>query len=300
MTEEHGRRLGRFVGLEEPPTLSTRTLQYPELTVTRLRWQKSQAGIPTRLERGHGYLLCLQRRGLPSGPYWIDGRATNLSPVGLGQFLLLDMTEEHASVVYDEVDCISMYMPAAALSRFQEEHDLRPTGSLTAPRATALEDSVVRNLAESLLPAFDGPGASQFFIDHVSLALLSHLTTHYTVYSAVQADLRGRLAPWQERRAKEMLLANIDGKVGLDELAYACGLSRSHFARSFKSSTGLAPLQWLHNQRIERAKDLLLNSFLTIELIADQCGFSDQSHFTRAFFKSVGATPAAWRRIRRL
>ena len=192
LSDKSGHRLGRLVGLEEPPTLTTRALQYAELTVTRLQWQNTQSGIPTRLERSQGYLLCLQRRHLPSDPYWIDGRATTLSPVGQGQFLLLDLSEEHASIVFDEVDCISMYMPTTALNRFQEEHDLRPIGSLRTPRATALEDGVVRNLGESLLPAFDGPGAaSQLFIDHVSLALLSHLATNYGDASAALPHIRG-------------------------------------------------------------------------------------------------------------
>ena len=224
------------MGLEEPATLTVRALQYAELTATRLLWRYDQSAIPTRLERNDGYLLCLQRRHLPAGPYWIDGRATTLSPVGPGQFLLLNLNEEHASLVYDDVDCISIYTPRVAIDRFQEEHDLRPVGTLRTPHATALEDAVIRNLAESLLPAFNRPGvASQIFIDHVSLALLSHLATHYSERPATLLHTRGSLAPWQERRAKEMLLASMNGGIGLEDLARACGLSRSHFARAFKA-----------------------------------------------------------------
>jgi AraC-like DNA-binding protein len=95
-----------------------------------------------------------------------------------------------------------------------------------------------------------------------------------------------------------MLLANLNGKIGLGELARACGLSRSHFAREFKTTTGMPPLQWLLTQRIERAKNLLLNPSVPIDLIAHQCGFTDQSHFTRSFSKAVGVTPGSWRRIR--
>lgn len=300
MTAKYGHRLGKFVGLDEPPTLSVRTLQYAEITATRLRWQYPASGVPTRLERNNGYLLCFQRRHLPPGPYWIDGRATTLQAVQPGQFLMLDLNEEHSSLVHDEVDCISMYTPKSALDRFEEEHELRPIGALRTPRAMALEDGVIRNLAESLLPAFDGAGAaSQMFIDHVSLALLSHLASHYAERPASLVHLRGRLAPWQERRAKEMLLANIDGRVGLEDLARACSLSRAHFARSFKATTGSTPMQWLLTQRIERAQNLLLNSSLPIEEIAHHCGFSDQSHLTRAFAAAVGDTPGSWRRRRR-
>jgi transcriptional regulator GlxA family with amidase domain len=97
-----------------------------------------------------------------------------------------------------------------------------------------------------------------------------------------------------------MMLANIDGKLGLDELANACELSRSHFARAFKVATGSSPFQWLLAQRIERAKNLLLDSNLPIDQIAEQCGFTDQSHFTRTFLKFAGAAPGQWRRLRRL
>jgi AraC family transcriptional regulator len=117
--------------------------------------------------------------------------------------------------------------------------------------------------------------------------------------TALQAT-KGRLAPWQERRSKEMLLAHIDGRIGLDELSSACGLSRSHFARAFKTTTGVTPMQWLVGQRIDRAKHLLLNSVLSIEEIAHRCGFADQSHFTRAFLKAIGNAPGAWRRTWRL
>lgn len=302
MSEGYGHRLGRFVGLEEPPTLAVRVLQDTELTATHLRWHNdTQSGTPTHLERNDGYLLCLQRRYLLASPYWVDGRAMTLAPVLRGQFLLLDLNEEHSSLAYGEIDCISMYVPKAALERFREEHDLRPIGALRTPRARALEDSVIKNLGESLLPAFSAPGAaSQIFINHVSLALLSHLAAHYGERPAALPDIRGRLAPWQERRAKEMLLANIDGRIGLDELARACGLSRSHFARAFKVTTGAPPLQWLLVRRIERAKNLLLHSSLPIDQIAHQCGFADQSHFTRAFHRAVEVTPGLWRRIRRL
>ena len=57
-------------------------------------------------------------------------------------------------------------------------------------------------------------------------------------------------------------------------------------------------MQWLLGQRIDRAKDLLLNSRLPIDEIAHNCGFADQSHFTRAFLRAIGDTPGAWRRAR--
>ncbi|WP_353642366.1 AraC family transcriptional regulator [Mesorhizobium sp. WSM2239] len=252
------------------------------------------------MEKRDGYLICLQRNDLPSVPYWVNGVPTPMMPLHRGKFLLLDLNEEHASVTRGNVDCISMFASREALQNFHDEHDLRPFRSLRAANGVAFHDEIIRNLGECLVPAFDRPdAASQLFTDQVALALLTHLATFYAEQPVITRPIRGGLARWQERRAKDMLLANLDGQIGLDELSRACGLSRSHFARAFKTAVGMPPLQWLLVQRVERAKDLLLNSNLPIDQIAHHCGFADQSHFTRAFFRIVNVTPGAWRRTRR-
>lgn len=300
MGTEIGQRLGRFVGLEQPRTLTTRFLQMAEITGSRLRWDESGTGAPVRMERTDGYLLCLQRRHLAEYPYWVNGKPAPAMPLNAGQFLFLDLNDEHASLTRGTVDCVSMYISREALRQFHEEHDLRSVGSLRAASGVAFSDDVIRNLGECLVPAFEWPDtASRLFVDHVALALLAHLTAFYAKQPAVVRPRHGGLARWQERRAKEMLLANLDGKIGLEELARACGLSRSHFARAFKAAVGMPPLQWLLIQRVERAKTLLLNSTLPIDQIAHQCGFADQSHFTRAFLRIVDVTPGVWQRIRR-
>lgn len=223
-----------------------------------------------------------------------------MAPLRTGQFLLLDLRVQHSSLVHGSVDCVSIYTSRNALRQFQAEHDLTPNGLLHAPVGAALDDGVIPSLGECLLPALDRPQAvSQLFIDYIGLAALSHLTAQYGLGLSAAYQLRGGLAPWQERRAKEMLLANLDGGIGLEALAAECRLSRSHFARAFKTSTGASPLRWLAGQRIESAKVLLLNSNLPTNQIASACGFSDASHLSRAFRASTGFSPGAWRRAHR-
>lgn len=111
-----------------------------------------------------------------------------------------------------------------------------------------------------------------------------------------QGHSGGGLAPWQERRAKEILLGDLQSPRPLSELARTCGLSGRHFLRLFKASTGAPPHRWLLRQRIERAKSLLESTSDPVSDVALACGFADQSHLTRVFRALVGASPAAWRR----
>jgi len=108
--------------------------------------------------------------------------------------------------------------------------------------------------------------------------------------------MRGGLAPWQLRRSTELLTANLDGSVTLQSLADACRLSTGHFIRAFRTSTGLAPFQWLAHRRVDAAKVLIRQRRASLGEIALACGFADQSHFTRIFSRIVGTSPGAWRR----
>ena len=119
-------------------------------------------------------------------------------------------------------------------------------------------DQVVQQLTRLILPAFDHPDhVSELFADHISLALGSHIARTYGGMRSVVAPRQGGLAAWQERRAKELMSANLRGNVSSADLATECLLSAGHFARAFRHSTGLSPHQWLIQCRIETARALL-------------------------------------------
>lgn len=110
---------------------------------------------------------------------------------------------------------------------------------------------------------------------------------------------RGGLSPVHERRAKARLTADLQADTRVDDLARECGLSKRHFLRAFKTSTGEPPHRWLLARRVDRAKELLAGSDLELSEIAALCGFSDQSHLSRMFRRLTGNTPGAWRRAHR-
>ncbi len=300
MSGAFGDKLGDSVGVKSPPTIKAQLLQTADFVTTHLAWEERDAEAATRIGREDAFLVFLQRRAIPANPYWIDGKPVDMKPLDRGQFLLLDLNQEHQSIVRAAADCLAFYVPRFSLDRVAEENGTRRPARLRASYGDPVDDPVIWHLGECLLPALhQGLAIDRLFIDHVSLAMTVHLAAKYGDAPAQPASRRAMLTVWQERRAKDMLLANIDGKIGLEELARECGLSRAHFARSFKTTTGVSPMQWLLSRRIEHAKNLLLHSTLPIDEIAHHCGFSDQGHFTRGFVRTVGETPGAWRRMRR-
>ncbi|WP_371923920.1 helix-turn-helix domain-containing protein [Pseudomonas sp. ANT_H4] len=105
----------------------------------------------------------------------------------------------------------------------------------------------------------------------------------------------GALCARRERMVKQLILANLTQNLDLTELARACALSRSHFSRAFKCATGLAPREWIRQQRIKRAKVLIAASGLNLTQISQECGFCDQAHFCHIFSRSEGVNPMTWR-----
>jgi AraC-like DNA-binding protein len=156
-------------------------------------------------------------------------------------------------------------------------------------------DEILTHLMGLLLTAFDHPAASSLMmISHIGLAIESQLG-HLGQRREAGAAKGGKLAGWQERSAKEILAANLDGGLTIADIAQQCGLSPAYFTTAFKRSTGKSPVAWLMEQRLQRAKELLRNSGQPLMEIALNCGFFDQSHFTRHFSKTVGTSPGSWR-----
>lgn len=138
---------------------------------------------------------------------------------------------------------------------------------------------------------------SRVEMEALALLLVEHLVTrHHTGHQF--ANIRGGLAPWQIKRTCEAMMERLNGDLGLDDLAAIAGCSPTHFSRAFKQSIGLAPFHWLNEQRIEKAKELLENSRLSLAEIALAVGFSAQPQFTTAFGRATGLTPGAWRKQR--
>jgi AraC-like DNA-binding protein len=109
---------------------------------------------------------------------------------------------------------------------------------------------------------------------------------------------RSGLAPWQVRRVKTHIEANLAAKITTQDLAGIAGLSPFHFSRAFRDSFGDSPHRYLLHRRMELSQGLMLTTKSTLADIALECGLVDQAHFGKLFRRLVGVTPGAWRRAR--
>lgn len=91
------------------------------------------------------------------------------------------------------------------------------------------------------------------------------------------------------------LFKTLDQPWTLDEMALACGVKRTQFAKISKQFTGYSPVQYLSRIRFERACELLRSTKLPITELALDCGYSTSQYFSESFRKAARMTPSEYR-----
>ena len=154
------------------------------------------------------------------------------------------------------VDVVQLYLPHTMLERVAREAGTpAPTELL---ERTAHPDPITSRLLLSAADAMEGNAALDTLFRHQLTDLLATrvLAAHTGSPTTFQPTLGG-LSPNVLRRAIERLRSDSDADVSLAALASDAGLSRFHFCRAFKESTGLSPHAWLRQHRLEQAMNML-------------------------------------------
>lgn len=96
--------------------------------------------------------------------------------------------------------------------------------------------------------------------------------------------------------AQQLISDDLRRPLVLEEIARAVNLSTSRLRYLFKVETGMTPAQHLKSLRMQKAKELLEETFFNVKQIMLWVGVKDQSHFVRDFRELYGHTPAEYRR----
>jgi AraC family transcriptional regulator len=299
MTEGYGQRFGERLRIENAPAMVTRALRNADMAVTEVRCDNPPLEMSGAFQREDAFVITLHLRDRPYREYWEGGRRALVCDFRAGESCLYDLKRDPAAFLDKPYHTLFFYLPRVALDAIADEANVPRIRELSFKPGAAVNDATISSLGSLLLPALRHPDqANRLFVDYVQLAVGAHIAQTYGGMRPVSRLVRGGLAPWQERRAKEMIAANLDG-VPVKDLARECRLSRAHFSRAFRRSVGMAPHNWLIEQRIVLSKKKLRDDRLSLADVAMECGFSDHAHFTRHFARIVGVTPSAWRRARK-
>lgn len=113
-----------------------------------------------------------------------------------------------------------------------------------------------------------------------------------------QAAQKGQDPLMQE--AEKWLRRQAFGPIVLKEFSARQGLSPVQFTRKFQTAYGVTPMDYLTSLRIQKAKTLLLETDMTLEQIAEQCGYENGFYLSRMFSKTMKMSPSLYRNKHRL
>lgn len=293
----YGRNLGAKFGAEDAPYIVTRALQSGELAATELCVDRPNGRLSDPIPEADAYMLCLMLSDIPDNSYWEEGRQVSQYSLRAGDVTIHDLSREPSAVIDKPLHSLLLFLPCSAFHALADQANVPRVSELRYTPGEPVLDETIKHIGLSLMPAFRAPErVNRLFTDHLMLALATHCAQTYGGLESNPRPFKGGLASWQEKKSKEMLAGDLTGSTPLHEIAYACGLSVSHFSRAFRKTTGLAPHAWLLQARVDAAKAMLRRGDTPLSAIAQTCGFADQSHLATVFKRRVGYSPSIWRR----
>lgn len=159
-----------------------------------------------------------------------------------------------------------------------------------------VRDPQIEYLGMNLLAEITNRGlGGRLYVDSLANILAVHLLRNYSTIVPRICTYNGGLPEHQLKKITDYIHDHLGQEIPLSDLAEQLDMSQFHLSRCFKQSMGMPPHQYVIQQRVEQAKQLLNLPELSIADVALQCGFSSQSHFGQWFRKLSGITPKAYR-----
>jgi len=232
-------------------------------------------------------------------PFRVDGRIDGRSVFGdmhPGAMKLV-AAGPHSTWIWDAgrpIDMLHVSVSDDVLRTGALELDAR--GLPDVQTTVGFVDPDLARLSYALAAEAHTPLGGSLVADALRIELIARLIDGHT-------SLRGSAARFPKQRmgarALRLIDAYVDAHLGTDmriaDLAALAGMSRFHFARSFRATVGITPHRYVLERRLERARVLLQTTSLAVRDVAATTGFADQSHLTRLVKQRFGVTPVALR-----
>jgi len=292
---EFNELLGRQFRTETTKTFFTSTGSAEPIAISHIVLHAPMGSWTRTPEPEAAFALHVTMAPLPRFRVCVEGRHAEMTSLAPGDIFLFDLGTPPAALFRDPMESVRFHISQRTLDDLSRDRGHRRIAGLRP--TLGQRDPILHALSRAALSwgDFYGP-TNPLFLDRLALAFHAHIAEAYGQDHGASA-LRGGLAPWQLRRARELMMDNLAEGITTARLAEACGLSMSYFTYAFRTSTGMPPHKWLMKARVEHAKCLLRDGPMALRDIALTCGFSDQSHLSRVFALQEGMSPAQWRRF---
>lgn len=243
--------------------------------------------------------IIIHDRALPSPMLATIDELTQPTPIGCGTITIVPASAHNWAYWNAEHQFMVLAWEADRLA--QDVAEATDGNEVELLSTLGHVDPLIYNIGMALKTELESSGMGvRLYIDAMKSALLAHLLRYYSVQRSVQdavpLAVTNRLSEGKLQQVRDYINEHLEQDLTLSELAAVVHMSSSYFSGSFKQSTGLAPHQYVIQCRVERAKQLLVQSKLSIAEIALQVGFAHQSHLSRHFKRLVGVTPKAFLR----
>jgi len=201
-------------------------------------------------------------------------------------------------LVEGTLEVLHLYLQPDALLDFATERGFVGTATQSLRYIGGFSDPLLEQMGRAILAETqEETAAGSLLVESLSSSLAARLLYRYSNSSldvAAGASRVGKLGPRRLNRVLEYIHARLGDALDIRGMASAAHLSRFHFARAFKASTGQTPYQYVNAKRLARAKELLVQNQPLAD-VARTLNFSSQANFTRAFRREFGITPGRYR-----
>ena len=193
-------------------------------------------------------------------------------------------------------NCLQIQLTAQFLKNVARETLQNNCDLLELVPTFQTRDAYLEAIATMLFIEFQqNPSGNQLYVDSLANILAVNLLRHHATNKPQLPIYEGGLPQRQLMQVLDYIEAHLAQNLKLENLAQLLDMSQFHFSRLFKQSMGIAPYQYLTQQRVEQAKQLLKQTDQSIVDIALHCGFSSHSHLSKKFRQITGMTPKSYR-----
>lgn len=276
------------------PILSSRNQGWENILVEQFQHPAGEG----RTHYSHEHSICLSLAPRPVGMLQTQGDKTYTGAYMKGDFCITPAkvpffarwdSDDH----FLQIRVASRFIQSVAgqtMDRNPDPLELLPEARIRDPQIEMIAMMLLTELKQENI-------GGRLYIESLTNVLAVHLLRQYVATKRQLPLYEGGLSQRQLLLVLDYINDHLHQDIKLSDLAALLNMSQFHFSHLFKQSLGTAPYQYLLQQRIERAKQLLKQSNHSIIDIAFLSGFNSHSHLSKQFRQLTGMTPKAYRAV---